>query len=228
MPGASGARRHRCRSRGPSSSAAPRRRWILGRRATCSRGRDPRTRCARTSRRFGAGGSFPGCFATSPSATSERPCSGPRCPRRCSSRRSACRRSSIRRVSWPRRVPRPRRAPRWWPAPRRPTPSRRSPPKAVPDLAGTSSIGRTTTRSPPASSPGRRPPVTRHWSSPSTRSSPAGSRATSSRPGFPSWRGSAMPTSFRIPSSAPSSIARPRRTSGPPRATTWASTSTPP
>ena len=57
----------------------------------------------------------------------------------------------------------------------------------------------TTTRSPPASSPGRRPPVTTHWSSPSTRSSPAGSRATSSRPGFPSWRGSAIANFLQDP-----------------------------
>ena len=45
----------------------------------------------------------------------------------------------------------------------------------------------------------------------------ADSIATSRRRGFRSWRAWETPTSSRIPSSAPSSTAHPRRTSAPPR-----------
>ncbi len=72
----------------------------------------------------------------------------------------------------------------------------------------------------------RRPATGRSWS-PSTPSSPAGSRATCSRPGCPSCRGWATPTTSRTRSSAPTSSRRRRRTRARRPATTSASTPTP-
>ena len=86
--------------------------------------------------------------------------------------------------------------------------------------AGSSSTGRTTRSCWRASSAAPRRPATGRSSSPSTPSSPAGSRATCSRPGCPSSKGSATPTTSRTRSSGPASSRRPRRTWAPRPATT--------
>ena len=70
-------------------------------------------------------------------------------------------------------------------------------------------------------------PATARSCSPSTPSSPAGSRATCSRPGCPSSTAWASPTTSRTRSSAPAWRRRPRRTRAPPPATSSASRPTP-
>ena len=129
-----------------------------------------------------------------PGATTARPCSARRCPRRCCWRRSGCCRSCTR-------------------TPRAPSPARRRG-SGVPMVvstassttleevaaagdrarSGTSSTGRTTASSPRRSCAARRRPATRRSSSRSTPGSWAGGRATSTRRTCRSCAARASPT----------------------------------